>query len=191
MPEDEKPLWHSHHHEVKSGVLVAPGIPDLAEHAYFEDLITTYGKTFHTWQYDRDDFPYGAPQLTTALTGDGQADETLIGELDLRLGVSTSHKRQTRMDIPTPDVAPGAKAGRAAGPCRPAWRRWTSNGSYARQQQVGPRAYDSASPYARIPYAAATLVRLPDAVSDRPGHPAVRHLPHGLVRCPAGGGQPR
>jgi hypothetical protein len=32
-PDDEKRLWHSHHYEVKSGILVAPGIPDLAEHA--------------------------------------------------------------------------------------------------------------------------------------------------------------
>jgi uncharacterized protein DUF1264 len=47
LPDDEKRLWHSHHYEVKSGELVAPGIPDLAEHAYFSDLVTTYGKTFH------------------------------------------------------------------------------------------------------------------------------------------------
>jgi len=52
LPGGEKRLWHSHHYEVKSGVLAAPGIPDLAEHAYFSDLVTTYGKTFHTWQYD-------------------------------------------------------------------------------------------------------------------------------------------
>ena len=39
LPDDEKRLWHSHHYEVKSGILVAPGIPDLAEHAYFEDLV--------------------------------------------------------------------------------------------------------------------------------------------------------
>ncbi|MDN5914516.1 MAG: OBAP family protein [Pseudonocardia sp.] len=68
LPEDEKRLWHSHHYEVKSGMLVAPGIPDIAEKAYFADLVTTYGKTFHTWQYDRDDFPYGVPQLMMALT---------------------------------------------------------------------------------------------------------------------------
>lgn len=48
LPDDEKRLWHSHHYEVKSGILTAPGIPDLAEHAYFEDLISTYGKTFHS-----------------------------------------------------------------------------------------------------------------------------------------------
>ena len=82
LPDEEKRLWHSHRYEVKSGILVAPGIPDLAEHAYFEDLVSTYGKTFHTWQYDRDDFPYGIPQLMMGLTEDGQADEELIHARD-------------------------------------------------------------------------------------------------------------
>jgi hypothetical protein len=108
LPEDEKRLWHSHHYEVKSGVLVAPGIPDLAEHAYFSDLVTTYGKTFHTWQYDRDDFPYGIPQLMMGFTEDGQANESLIRDRDRRLRVSTARKRQKRADIPTPQVVPGA-----------------------------------------------------------------------------------
>jgi hypothetical protein len=82
----------------------------MAEHAYFEDLVTTYGKTFHTWQYDRDDFPYGVPQLMMGLTEDGQADEPLIRERDQRLGVSTQHKRENRADIPMPDVAAGANS---------------------------------------------------------------------------------
>ena len=110
LPEDEKRLWHSHHYEVKSGILVAPGIPELAEHAYFEDLVTTYGKTFHTWQYDRDDFPYGIPQLMMGFTGDGQANEALIHDRDQRLGVSTPHKQRNRADIPMPKVVPGANS---------------------------------------------------------------------------------
>ncbi|MFE0790614.1 OBAP family protein [Streptomyces mutabilis] len=110
LPEDEKRLWHSHHYEVKSGSLTAPGIPDLAEHAYFEDLVTTYGKTFHTWQYDRDDFPYGIPQLMMGFTQDGQASDEMIRARDERLGISTSGKRQNRADIPVPEVAPGANA---------------------------------------------------------------------------------
>lgn len=110
LSNDEKRLWHSHHYEVKSGTLAAPGIPDLAEHAYFEDLVTTYGKTFHTWQYDRDDFPYGFPQLMMGLTADGQAYGSLVHERDRRLGISTPHKRQNRVDIPMPTVAPGANA---------------------------------------------------------------------------------
>ncbi len=108
LPDDEKRLWHSHHYEVKSGILVAPGIPDLVEHAYFSDLVTTYGKTFHTWQYDRDDFPYGIPQLMMGLTQDGQANDALIHDRDRRLGISTAHKRRGRADIPSPAVAPGA-----------------------------------------------------------------------------------
>jgi len=108
LPADEKRLWHSHHYEVKSGELVAPGIPDLAEHAYFSDLVTTYGKTFHNWQYDRDDFPYGIPQLMMGLTQDGQVNEAQVHDRDRRLGVSVAHKRQNRADIPTPEVVPGA-----------------------------------------------------------------------------------
>lgn len=110
LPDEEKQLWHSHHYEVKSGILTAPGIPELAEHAYFRDLVTTYGKTFHTWQYDRDDFPYGIPQLMMGLTDDGQADEDLIRDRDRRIGTSTPRKRESRADIPTPEVAPGANS---------------------------------------------------------------------------------
>ena len=120
LPEDEKRLWHSHHYEVKSGVLVAPGIPDIAEHAYFADLVSTYGKTFHTWQYDRDDFPYGIPQLMMGLADDGQANQALLDDRDRRLRVSTPAKRQNRADIPAPRVLPGAnvwESGRTVQTC--------------------------------------------------------------------------
>lgn len=109
LPEAEKRLWHSHHHE---GVRRPhrPRHPRLAEHACFEDLVTTYGKTFHTWQYDRDDSPYGIPQLMTGFTQDGQAADEMIQARDDRLGISTSRKRRNREDIPAPEVAPGADA---------------------------------------------------------------------------------
>lgn len=110
LPDEEKKLWHSHHYEVKSGVLIAPGIPEIAERAYFEDLISTYGKTFHTWQYDRDDFPYGIPQLMMGLTEDGQVDEAVLQARDDDLGVSTQRRREKRADIPAPDVVPGANS---------------------------------------------------------------------------------
>src|SRR5690625_3990643 len=108
LDEEEQQLWHSHHYEVKSGMLVAPGVPELAEHAYFEDLVTTYGKTFHTWQYDREDFPYGIPQLMMGFTADGQADTQLVQDRDEELGISTPEKRHNRTDIPTPLVQPRA-----------------------------------------------------------------------------------
>lgn len=108
LPEDEKQLWHSHHYEVKSGTLTAPGVPKLAEHWYFEDLITTYGKTFHTWQYDKEDFPYGIPQLMMGFTEDGQLRQDLIQKRDRRTGVSTPGTRRNRSDIPTPALIEGA-----------------------------------------------------------------------------------
>jgi len=113
LPEEEKRLWHSHHYEVKSGTLMAPGIPELAEHAYFKDLISTYGKTFHAWQIDRDDFPYGIPQLMMGFTEDGQADPAMIAARDRRLGVSSERRRRQREDIPMPDLVPGANAWRS------------------------------------------------------------------------------
>jgi hypothetical protein len=110
LPEEEKRLWHSHHYEVKSGTLVAPGIPEMAERAYFNDLVCTYGKTFHTWQIDRDDFPYGPPQLMMGFTQDGQLDESMLAARDARLGVSWEDRRRKRYDIPVPDIVPGANA---------------------------------------------------------------------------------
>jgi len=110
LPEDEKRLWHSHHYEVKSGILMAPGIPELAERAYFTDLVTTYGKTFHTWQYDRDDFPYGIPQLMMGFTAPGQVRPDLVEARDERVGISTEDRRRARASIPLPRVEPGANS---------------------------------------------------------------------------------
>ncbi|HEX2943116.1 MAG TPA: OBAP family protein [Rhodopila sp.] len=110
LPEDEKRLWHSHHYEVKSGELIAPCIPEQAEHAYFEDLASTYGKTFHTWQIDRDDFPYGIPQLMMGFTADGQVNQSMLDARDARIGVSWRKRREQRADIPMPSVDPAANS---------------------------------------------------------------------------------
>jgi Protein of unknown function (DUF1264) len=110
LPDEEKRLWHSHHYEVKSGELIAPGIPELAERTYFKDLVSTYGKTFHTWQVDRDDFPYGIPQLMMGFTQDGQFDESLVEARDRRFGVSRKPRRACRAGIPMPSLIPGANS---------------------------------------------------------------------------------
>lgn len=87
---------------------MAPGISELAERAYFADLVSTYGKTFHTWQVDRDDFPYGIPQLMMGFTADGQIHEPMLDARDRRLGVSWRRRREDRTTIPTPRVEPEA-----------------------------------------------------------------------------------
>ncbi|WP_237393552.1 OBAP family protein [Stenotrophomonas sp. LM091] len=111
LPEQERALWHSHVHEVKSGQLIAPGIPEVAEHELMEKLIHTYGKTWHTWHTDLDkDLPRGMPQLMMGFTADGQADPSMVAARDARLGVSSEDKRKRRADIPVPGIDPGADA---------------------------------------------------------------------------------
>jgi len=111
LPEDEKALWHSHVHEVKSGTLVAPGLPEAAEHELMEKLVGTYGKTWHTWHTDQDkQLPYGVPQLMMGFTADGQADPAMVAARDQRLGIDSASKRADRSDIPAPAVDPGADA---------------------------------------------------------------------------------
>ncbi|QNE38868.1 DUF1264 domain-containing protein [Hymenobacter sp. NBH84] len=111
LPVEEKNLWHSHRYEVKSGTLVAPGIPDVAEHELMEQVVSTYGKTIHTWHTDRDkELPYGGPQLMMGFTQDGQIDTAMVGQRDRRMKISTAEKRRQRADIAAPDVLPGADA---------------------------------------------------------------------------------
>jgi hypothetical protein len=111
LPEEEKKLWHSHEYEVKSGTLIAPGIPLAAEHELMEQIVSTYGKTLHTWHTDLDkELPLGTPMLMMGFTKDGQLDTTLVQARDRRFNVSTAEKRRNRADITAPPVQPGANA---------------------------------------------------------------------------------
>lgn len=109
LPDEEKKLWHTHAYEVKSGTLVAPGIPEVAEHELMEQIVSTYGKTWHTWHTDlHKDLPYGSPQLMMSFIADGQLADSLVVHRDERLNVDTKKKRESRSDIPTPKKIEGA-----------------------------------------------------------------------------------
>lgn len=111
LPMAERELWHSHAYEVKSGELIAPGIPDVAEHELMEQIVSTYGKVIHTWHTDRDlELPMGIPQIMMGFTKDGQLDPKLIADRDKRFNVNTENKRKQRADIPMPKIVPGANA---------------------------------------------------------------------------------
>lgn len=78
LPDDEKPLWHSHEFEVKGGYLFMPGVPGAVARVDLTKVCKTYGKTIHFWQVDRGDpLPLGIPQIMMALTRDGQLREDL------------------------------------------------------------------------------------------------------------------
>jgi hypothetical protein len=58
---EERKVWHSHHYEVKSGQIDSSGLRKIAQHELMEKLISTYGKTWHTWHMDHIDsylWPY-------------------------------------------------------------------------------------------------------------------------------------
>lgn len=111
LDPEEKKLWHSHHYEVKSGALFAPGLPALAEKELMKKIISTYGKTWHTWHTDRDkDLPYGIPALMMGFTQPGQLDPRLVVDRDKRFDVDTAELIEQREDIPAPDVDPMANA---------------------------------------------------------------------------------
>jgi len=111
LSPQEKMLWHSHVHEVKSGQLVAPGIPEPAEKELMKKLVGTYGKTWHTWHTDAGkNLPLGVPQLMMGFTAEGQHDPAMVAERDQRLGVDSAARRRQREDIAAPPIDPGADA---------------------------------------------------------------------------------
>ncbi|OYO28800.1 hypothetical protein CD932_16770 [Janthinobacterium sp. PC23-8] len=111
LPLAEQALWHSHVHEVKSGQLIAPGIPAVAEKALMQKLVGTYGKTWHIWHTDlHKQLPLGVPQLMMGFTQDGQADAAMVVARDARFKVQSLEKRRQRADIAAPAIDPGADA---------------------------------------------------------------------------------
>ena len=111
LPPEEKHLWHSHVHEVRSGSLVAPGIPEVVERELMTKIAGTYGKTWHTWHTDQQHtMPVGTPMLMMGFTADGQANPQMIEDRDRRLEVSSAELRKRRADIPYPPIDPEADA---------------------------------------------------------------------------------
>ena len=64
---------------IMSGQLTAPGLPEPTDKEVVKTLVNTYGKTWHTWHYDRyADLPLGVPQLMMGFTQPGQAQASFI-----------------------------------------------------------------------------------------------------------------
>jgi hypothetical protein len=102
LPPEEQVYWHPHTYEVKSGLLTAPGMPEAAEHELMEVIISTYGKTWHTWHMMREMQPVGSARLMKAFTADGQIRPELIAMKEQELQIRIEEKRRNRADIPDP-----------------------------------------------------------------------------------------
>ncbi|CAM8985399.1 unnamed protein product [Rhodiola kirilowii] len=97
LPDSEKPLWHSHEYEVKSGVLFMPRVPGPIQRQDMEKVVKTYGKVFHFWQVDKGDkLPLGLPNVMMALTRDGQLYDHLKEDVEKRYGVLFEAEREQR-----------------------------------------------------------------------------------------------
>lgn len=124
LPDAEKKFWHPHTYEVLAGGLVAPGMPAAEEEKFMTALLTTWGKTWHTWPDPSTPVPMGEPLLMWALTGDGQEDPKVVAARDKAFNVSTSEVRKRRVGTIGYEVpaVPQPKSVEEVG------RQWTASG---------------------------------------------------------------
>ncbi|OIW22648.1 putative lipo protein [Coniochaeta ligniaria NRRL 30616] len=108
FPGEEKQLWHSHSYEVTSGSLYEPGLPQVVDDAIMATLLTTYGKTFHTWRWDQreNSIPLGIPELVMGFTADSQLHPNETQRRDATFGVNSTAIRKHRQDVGIRPVAP-------------------------------------------------------------------------------------
>jgi hypothetical protein len=108
LDDEEKKFWHSHIYEVKSGMLVSPNIPEIAEKEVMRILIKTYGKTIHTWEYDKYNLPIGTPKVMMSCIHDNMVDWNLNKTKDETIGVVTELQKTRREEIEVPMKISGA-----------------------------------------------------------------------------------
>jgi hypothetical protein len=109
LPEDEQKLWSSKQFEVKSGIEVAPRLPQTAENQLMQELVNMYGKNFCTWQVDRHYLPLGTPKMLFNLSDDGPSpDSVLLERRAKKLNADPQKLREERSDIVAHDVHPNA-----------------------------------------------------------------------------------
>lgn len=122
LPDAEKKYYHPHTYEVLAGLLVAPGMAEGAEHELMGKLVTTWGKTWHTWPDPKTALPMGEPLLMWAFTKDGQIAPDRLADRDRRLLVSTPRVRKRRSALgPVPQVEPPKSVDDIG-------RQWTNEG---------------------------------------------------------------
>ena len=124
LPDAEKMYWHPHTYEVLAGGLVAPSMSPEDEMKFMRTILTTWGKTWHTWPDPKTPVPLGEPLLMWALTADGQEDRAVFAARDKQFGISTAKVRAARgeafgLEVPKVSLPKDLKA---------VGRQWTDSG---------------------------------------------------------------
>ncbi|KAL0305572.1 UNVERIFIED_CONTAM: Oil body-associated protein 2A [Sesamum radiatum] len=105
-PEEQK-LWHSHAHEIKSGLWVNPRVPEMVVRPELENLAKTYGKFWCTWQTDRGDkLPMGPPALMMSPQelDLGIVKLDLVKKRDDKYNISTEALKTARAELAVPEA---------------------------------------------------------------------------------------
>lgn len=125
LPAGERRYWHPHNGEILSGQLIAPDLPDAAEHALMRDKMNSYGKTWHLWDSGAEEgdparhLPIGEPMLAWSFVRDGEAQAWLLERRDRAMKLDIEAKRRARRDLVTeahPQEGVDALKGRYARP---------------------------------------------------------------------------
>lgn len=108
LPELEKKYYHPHTFEILAGQLIAPSYSTEKEDELMRVLLTTWGKTWHTWPDPSTPVPMGEPLLMWSITGDGQLDPDLLASRDRRFNVSSDAIREHRKSygFKVPNIPP-------------------------------------------------------------------------------------
>ena len=96
LPEPEKKYWHPHTYEVLAGALIAPSMKPADELAFMKALLTTWGKTWHTWPDPRTPIPLGEPLLMWSIGRDDVMDQRVLEARDRQFRVSAAKLRERR-----------------------------------------------------------------------------------------------
>jgi hypothetical protein len=118
----EKKYYHPHTYEITSGLLIAPGLSPEDEDKLMTGLLTTSGKTWHTWPDPATALPMGEPLLMWSTTKDGQVKQELLDQRDKQFKVSTAKLRKRRAVLgPVPQIEPPKSLDEVG-------RQWTKDG---------------------------------------------------------------
>jgi hypothetical protein len=106
LDSEEQKYWHTHTYEVKSGMLVSPELPVIAEKQVVQQIANMYCKVIHTWQIDNGDLlPIGPPQLMTSITESKYIDPEKMKEKEKQTkNISSEERAKQRQDLVYEDV---------------------------------------------------------------------------------------
>ena len=99
LPVAEKGYWHPHTYEVLAGGLIGPSMTPADEMNFMKYILTTWGKTWHTWPDPRTAAPMGDPLLMWSLMADDQVDTAILAERDRQFHVSAKNLREIRTRV--------------------------------------------------------------------------------------------